>query len=69
MNLLSAKLASMSHPGPLKMESGSPHPAGSGLPEPMSEGIEPRGKNQTLMASDFHSIAYTPPLFELKPAP
>ena len=50
-------------------EVGVPHPAGSGLLELTSEGIVPRGKNQILMKSEVHSVAYTPPLLSLKPPP
>lgn len=48
---------------------GVPHPVGSGLAELTSVGIAPRGKNQILMASEVHSVAYTPPSLSLNPLP
>lgn len=46
-----------------------PQPVGSGLPLVISDGIALRGKNQMLILSLVHSVAYTPPPFELKPVP
>lgn len=46
-----------------------PQLEGSGQPLSMSEGIEPRGKNQMLMAESVHSVAYTPPPLSLKLEP
>ena len=48
---------------------GVPHPVGSGLAELTSVGIAPRGKNQILMKSEVHSVAYAPPWLSLKPLP
>lgn len=50
-------------------DAGVPHPVGSGLAELTSAGIVPRGKNQILIKSEVHSVAYTPPLLSLKPLP
>ena len=54
---------------PLNIAVGVPQFAGSGLEPRASPGILPRGKNQTLMKSAFHSVAYTPPPPALKPGP
>lgn len=51
------------------MADGRPQLAGEGVLLVISDGILPRGKNQMLMASLVHSVAYTPPPFELKPDP
>lgn len=59
----------MSHDALPKAAMGAPQDPGDGEPESMSEGMEPRGKNQTRMTSEFHSVAYTPPLAELRPEP
>lgn len=69
MMRLFLKLASMLALGPLKIADGSPHVSGSGVPEVISDGICPLGKNQILMASDSHCIAYTPPPPALKSGP
>ncbi len=53
----------------LHVEAGVPQVVGSGAPPEISAGILPRGKNQILMASLVHSVAYTPPPLALKPAP
>lgn len=68
MMLCSRKCWSMSHP-PSNLATGLPHPLGFGLPLETSPGITPLGKNQMLMASPVHSVAYTPPPFALKPVP
>lgn len=47
----------MSHVEPPAIKIGSLHCVGSGEPEVMSEGMFPRGKNQTLTLSLNHSIA------------
>src|SRR5277367_6743167 len=55
---------------PWKREFGTPQASpGFGLPEATSLGIAPRGKNQILMKSEVHSVAYTPPLAALNPEP
>lgn len=50
---------------PSKLETGVPHVVGVGAPFVMSDGIEPREKNQTLMKAVVHCTAYTPPPLEL----
>ena len=42
---------------------------GLGFAELMSPGSLPREKNQMLICELVHSIAYVPPLAELKPLP
>jgi hypothetical protein len=59
---------SISHGAP-NLAAGSPHELGFGVLDVMSEGIDSRGKNQMLIATSVHSVAYTPPPFALKPEP
>lgn len=68
MNWWFAKRLSMSQP-PAKLALGVPKREVSGLVAVTAVGMEPRGKNQILMAADDHSMAKTPPPLLLKLVP